>query len=205
MIVDSTTTNEHEGLHSSLSAIRSGPVIRVGEDLKVNSIFPCYSSRATMKIPRRRFRKNPVKDLSQNIDVNLRGHHTEVLGFVEVRMGLLIRLEDNWEISDGLWEKIEPVLLTADPPKATGRRRVDQRRLLNAVVYKLSSGCRWNSLPRELGDDSTVHRAYQRWVKLGVFNRVLAMLKESQELPDLPGTTKTERKQAGCIQGQQVS
>ena len=95
-------------------------------------------------------------------------------------MGPSTNLINTWEISDGLWEEIELVLLAADPPKATGRKRVDQRRLLDAVVYKLRSGCQWNSLPRELSDDSTVHRAYQRWVRLGVFPRVWALVEESQ-------------------------
>ena len=56
-----------------------------------------------------------------------------------------------------------------------------QRRLLNGVVYKFRSGCQWNRLPKELGDDSTIHRAFQRWVRLGVFARVWAMLEEASE------------------------
>lgn len=97
-------------------------------------------------------------------------------------MGPSPPMENIWEISDDLWEKIEPVLLTADPPKATGRKRVDQRLMLNGVVYKLRSGCQWNLLPKELGDDSTIHRAFQRWVRLGVFAQVWAMVEEGQEL-----------------------
>ena len=88
--------------------------------------------------------------------------------------------ENLWEMSNDLWEKIEPVLLEADPPKATGRKRVDQRRLLNGVIYKMRTGCQWNNLPKELGDDSTIHRAFQRWVRLGVFARIWAMVEEAQ-------------------------
>ena len=95
-------------------------------------------------------------------------------------MGPSPPMENIWEISDDLWEKIEPVLKTADPPKATGRKRVDQRLMLNGVVYKMRSGCQWNSLPKELGDDSTIHRAFQRWVRLGVFDRIWAMVDEAQ-------------------------
>ena len=97
-------------------------------------------------------------------------------------MGPSPPMENIWEITDGLWQKIEPVLLAADPPKATGRKRVDQRRMLDGVVYKMRSGCRWNNLPRELGDDSTIHRAYQRWVRLGVFAQVWSLLEEHEEL-----------------------
>ena len=82
-------------------------------------------------------------------------------------MGPPAPLENIWEIRDCLWEKIQPVLLAADPPKTSGRKRVDQRRLLNGVVYKSRSGCEWNRLPKELGDDSTIHRTFQRWMRLG--------------------------------------
>ena len=103
-------------------------------------------------------------------------------------MGPSPPLENLWETPDCLWEKIQPVLLAADPPKATGRKRVDQRRLLNGIVFKLRSGCQWNRLPKELGDDSTLHRTYQRWVRLGVFARGWAMLEEgSEELGGVAG------------------
>ena len=95
-------------------------------------------------------------------------------------------METIWEIPDGLWEKIEPVLLTADPAKDTGRKRVDQRRVLNAIIFKLRSGCPWNRLPKELGDDSTIHRALQRWLSLDVFEQVWPILAEEwDELGDL--------------------
>ena len=103
-------------------------------------------------------------------------------------MGPSPPLENIWEISSDLWERIEPVLLEADPHKATGRKRVDQRRLLNGVIYKMRSGCQWNNLPKELGDDSTIHRAFQRWVRLGVFARVWAMVEESQGAAGPKGT-----------------
>ena len=35
-----------------------------------------------------------------------------------------------WDVPDDLWEQIEPVILELDPPKAKGRKRADQRRML---------------------------------------------------------------------------
>ncbi len=120
-------------------------------------------------------------------------------------MGSPPPLENIWEISDCMWELIEPVLLAADPPKATGRKRVDQRRMLNGVVYKMRSGCQWNSLPKELGDDSTVHRAYQRWVRLSVFAKVWAMLEENQKSVVSNGDQNSGQKQIGGIPSRRVS
>lgn len=87
-------------------------------------------------------------------------------------------LETIWEIPDTLWEKIQAVLLAADPPKTTGRKRVDQRQMLNGIIFRMRSGCQWNHLPKELGSDSTIHRTFQRWVSLGVFVQIWAILIE---------------------------
>jgi putative transposase len=86
-----------------------------------------------------------------------------------------------WRVPDELWEKIEPIFEEYDPPKSTGRPRVDQRAVLDAVIFRLRTGCQWNRLPKELPDDSSVHRAFQRWVDLGLLDRIWAALIEGCE------------------------
>ena len=81
-----------------------------------------------------------------------------------------------WKVPDDLWAKIEAILLECDPPKSTGRKRIDQRRALDGILYRLRSGVQWNYLPREFGDDSSVHRTFQRWVALKIFERIWAAL-----------------------------
>ena len=90
-------------------------------------------------------------------------------------------LDTIWEVPDELWERIEPIILEEDPPKARGRKRADPRQMLNGIIFRLRSGCQWNQLPKELGDDSTIHRALQRWVVLGVLCRIWAVLVEGCE------------------------
>ena len=88
-----------------------------------------------------------------------------------------------WEIPDDLWERIEPVILKLDPPKAKGRKRVDQRRMLEGIIFRLRSSCQWNRLPKDLGDDSTIHRTFQRWVERGVIEGIwAALIEERREL-----------------------
>lgn len=55
-------------------------------------------------------------------------------------------------------------------------RRVDLRRVLNGVIFRLHSGCQRNHLPHEYGDDSTVHCHFQKWCEQGVFERMWAVL-----------------------------
>ena len=96
-------------------------------------------------------------------------------------MGKQRTMDTIWEVSDELWMEIEPLLLATDPPKSTGRKRADQRQMLNGIIFRLRSGCQWNHLPKELGDDSTLHRTFQRWVDRGVLAKVWAMLIERCE------------------------
>jgi transposase len=49
---------------------------------------------------------------------------------------------------------------------------VDARAVLNAILFRLRSRCQRNQLPERFPDDSTVHRAFQRWVRLGLFERL---------------------------------
>ena len=81
-------------------------------------------------------------------------------------------------VSDEAWEAVQPILEKYDPPRRLGRKRIDQRRALDAIVYGIRSGWRWNHLPKEYPDDSSVHRTYQRWQRLGVLDRVLETLGE---------------------------
>jgi putative transposase len=81
-----------------------------------------------------------------------------------------------WRVSDDLWELLRPVLEERDPQPRMGRKRMDQRPILDAVIFRLRSGCQWNHLPKELPDDSTVHRTFQRWVRNGVLEQIWAKL-----------------------------
>jgi transposase len=79
-----------------------------------------------------------------------------------------------WRLSDEQWALAEAVLKEHDPPAEKGPARVDQREVMDAVIFRLRTGCQWNRLPTEYPDDSTVHRHFQRWVERGVFRHLWA-------------------------------
>ena len=88
-----------------------------------------------------------------------------------------------WQADEELWSIIQIILNEDDPPAATGRPRTGQREALDGIIYQLRTGCQWNQLPEQFGDDSSVHRTLQRWVAKGVFERIWAVLIENcQEL-----------------------
>ena len=86
-----------------------------------------------------------------------------------------------WEVNDELWEIVQQILDELDPPADTGRPRTGQREALNGIIFRMRSGCQWNQLPEEFGDDSSVHRTMQRWIKKGVFKLLWAVLIENCE------------------------
>jgi hypothetical protein len=60
-----------------------------------------------------------------------------------------------WEIPDEVWPIMQTILDEHYPPKPKGHRRVDLRRVLNGVIFRLRTGCQWSRLPEAFGQ----HRA----------------------------------------------
>lgn len=84
-----------------------------------------------------------------------------------------------WRVDDALWARVEQVLVEYDPPAPFGPDRIDQRKALDGVIHRMRSGVQWNHLPKEFGDDASVHRTFQRWVRRGVIGRLWALLVEA--------------------------
>ena len=59
------------------------------------------------------------------------------------------------------WALIEPLL---PAPKPKGRkRRVDLRKITNAILYVLKGGISWRMLPREFAPWKTVYHYFRLW------------------------------------------
>jgi hypothetical protein len=80
-----------------------------------------------------------------------------------------------WASPDDLWERVEWLLDKFDPPKFRGRKRAPARLFLDGLVYHFRTGCQWNQTPKVYGDVSTIHRAFQRWVRIGLFEMTLSL------------------------------
>jgi putative transposase len=80
-----------------------------------------------------------------------------------------------WEVPDELWKRRESLILEMDPPKETGRPRVNPRNVVDAIIFRIRTGCQWTHIPRVYGDDSTIHRTFQHWVDVGLFPHIWAL------------------------------
>ena len=81
-----------------------------------------------------------------------------------------------WALPDDLWQRIERLLNRFDPPRPRGRNRASARPILDGLIYHFRTGCQWNQIPEVYGDDSTIHRTFQRWVKIGLFEMIWSLL-----------------------------
>jgi len=81
-----------------------------------------------------------------------------------------------WRMPDDVWTIAEEILEREYPRHRQDRRRVDLRWVLDVVIYKLRTGCPWNHIPKEFAADSTIHRHFQAWCELGIFDELWRQL-----------------------------
>ncbi|MFH9956057.1 IS5 family transposase [Streptomyces roseolus] len=84
------------------------------------------------------------------------------------------------ELSDAEWEFVRPLL----PESLRGRKRLDDRRVLNGIVWKFRTGTAWRDVPERYGPWATLHTRFRRWAMDGTFDR---MLRAAQAKADAAG------------------
>lgn len=57
-------------------------------------------------------------------------------------------------------------------PRARGKPRVDDRRVLSGILHVLRNGLRWQDAPSIYGPHKTLYNRFARWSRLGVFARI---------------------------------
>ena len=84
-----------------------------------------------------------------------------------------------WDVPDGLWELVEPLLpRTPRRFRHPGRRRLGDREALQGILFVLYTGIAWRHLPLELGFGSgaTCRRRLDEWQAAGVWDKLHALL-----------------------------
>ncbi len=74
------------------------------------------------------------------------------------------------DLTDDEWALVKPLI----PPAKRGgnRRHVDERAIVDALMYILSTGCQWRALPKDLPPRSTVHDYFDLWSWDGTLDRI---------------------------------
>ena len=114
-------------------------------------------------------------------------------------------MADNFWLSDAQWAAIEPQV----PKVYTGKRRVDDRRVISGIVHRLREGCRWRALPEVYGPYTTVFNRYNRWSKRGLWQAIFAALVATGEAPTTAmidsSSIKAHRSASGARKGGSAS
>ncbi len=97
---------------------------------------------------------------------------------LSVELPPAIRLLGLPALTDDLWEQVHPLLPPQKP--VTGRPATDHRLIVEAMLWVARTGSSWRELPERFGSWSTVASRYQRWLKEGLWIRILQVLLPEQ-------------------------
>src|SRR3984893_11938898 len=69
-------------------------------------------------------------------------------------------------------------------PLSHGIARVDDRRIVSAIVFVIKNGLRWRDAPRDSGPHKTIYNRFIGCSRLGVFNKIFATLAHKGGKPE---------------------
>ncbi len=98
------------------------------------------------------------------------------------------------------WSVLEPLIEAVRPQ--TGRELTNLRRTLEAIIWRLHNGAKWRAIPAELGPWWMAAQTFNRWSRLGVWERLLQLAQARDValgMSVLDGTTiRAQHKAAGA-------
>jgi transposase len=84
------------------------------------------------------------------------------------------------DLTDREWALLAPLIPAAKPG---GRPALhDRRELVDAMLYWLRAGCAWRLLPHDFPPWQTVYHYWRLWRQQGLWERILARLREQERL-----------------------
>lgn len=84
------------------------------------------------------------------------------------------------DIGDEVWLRLKPHL--PGSKGNPGRRGKDNRLFLNAVLWKLRTGCPWRDLPPQYGHWKSVSNRFYRWRDNGTWEKLLSLFSGDPDL-----------------------
>ena len=89
-------------------------------------------------------------------------------------------------LTDAQWEMIAPLLPKLRKSRRGGRPRAKDRKVLEAILWILRSGARWQDLPDEFPSPATCWQRLRDWEEQGVWLTIwrafLAELNQREQL-----------------------
>lgn len=80
------------------------------------------------------------------------------------------------DMTDAEWPLIQPFVASSDGPGAP--RTIDTRAVVDAIRYRLRTGCQWRQLPADFPKWPTVYYYFKKWSDDGTWERINTALRE---------------------------
>ena len=87
--------------------------------------------------------------------------------------------KQRYALRDDQWERLRDLL--PGRTGTVGRPAKDNRRFVEAVLYRYRAGMPWRDLPARFGDFRVAHTRFSRWAKRGVWKKVFQHLAEDAD------------------------
>lgn len=79
-------------------------------------------------------------------------------------------------LSDEQWSDLEPLIEACRPHAKVPSPHL--RRTVEAILWRHQNGAKWRALPAEFGPWWMAAQTFIRWARLGVWERLLALVQE---------------------------
>jgi putative transposase len=85
---------------------------------------------------------------------------------------------DYFQVPRALWRRLRRVLPKEPKRKGPGRKRANNRKVINGIWYVLWTGCQWKAVHRAWFGvcSTTIHDRFQEWQQRGVFDKLMREL-----------------------------
>ncbi len=77
-------------------------------------------------------------------------------------------MSDRHWLNDAQMRRLEPCL-----PKSHGKPHLDDRRILNGIIFVSRNKLRWRDASKEYGPHKTLYNRWKRWSDKGVFAQIM--------------------------------
>lgn len=77
------------------------------------------------------------------------------------------------ELTSDEWQDLKQLFVRAGPGRPP---KVSDRRILNAVLWKVKTGAPWRDLPSRFGNWKTIYSRFRRWAVIGRFKALFEAL-----------------------------
>ena len=91
------------------------------------------------------------------------------------------------DLTDVQWSKLEPLLQPRRVDRHAGGRprKYELRRVVDAMLYVVKTGCQWRQLPTDFPPWKSVHEQFRAWRDSGVWERAGKALREQSRRDEM--------------------